>query len=77
MLAITSDNASNMDTMLSYIEKSYMDAEINFNKENQHIRCLAHIINLAAQNALKHLKIEEMEEDTSITRKVNRKIMII
>ncbi len=32
------------------------DENIEFNSNNQRIRCLAHIINLAAQDALKTLK---------------------
>ncbi len=32
------------------------DENIEFNSNNQRVRCLAHIINLAAQDALKTLK---------------------
>ena len=57
--------------MLLYIEKSYIDIEIDFSIENQHVRCLAHIINLAAQSTLNHLKTTEAnDKDTSITIKV-------
>jgi len=34
-----------------------MTENIEFNNVDQHIRCLAHIINLAAQEILKSLKI--------------------
>ncbi|CAG8810183.1 25595_t:CDS:2, partial [Dentiscutata erythropus] len=57
LLAITCDNASNMDKMLQYISSN---KNINFNIKNQHIRCFAHIINLAARDLIKELyfKIE-------------------
>ena len=49
---VTLDNASNN---LSFIE--YLDANTRFNSTN-HIRCFAHVINLAAQCALDVLKAE-------------------
>ena len=64
-----------------------MTENIEFNNVDQHIRCLAHIINLAAQEILKSLKIisnlsddefvdendnnEQFREVTGLLHKVN------
>ncbi|CAG8770758.1 3165_t:CDS:1, partial [Cetraspora pellucida] len=37
--------------------------EINFDTNNQRVRCLAHIINLTAQDLLKNLKAEGLNEN--------------
>jgi len=36
---------------------------LNFDREKQHFRCIAHIINLAVQDSLKKLLIEETFEN--------------
>jgi hypothetical protein len=40
------------------IEKTCRSQNIDFTKDNNHVRCLAHVINLAVQDALKVLKAE-------------------
>ncbi|CAG7832164.1 unnamed protein product, partial [Allacma fusca] len=55
-MSITSDNAGNCDTMLVEIRKMLATKGIKFKIEDQRIRCLAHIINLACQASLKILK---------------------
>jgi hypothetical protein len=56
-----------MDTMFSKF-KTICDYEgiNNFDTENQRVRCLAHIINLAAQNVLKSLKEEAPNNENEI-----------
>ena len=45
---------------------------IEFDNINQHIRCLAHIINLAVQAALKSLNaIANVDENEFLTENVN------
>jgi hypothetical protein len=43
-----SDNASNNDTMMVALEAMFEQQGIPFNAEHARIRCLPHIINLAA-----------------------------
>ena len=72
MLGISTDNASNMNVMFKKFESICGYEGINFDANNQRVRCLAHIINLSAQNILKSLKgeapnneIELLEENDS------------
>ena len=43
---------------MTAIEKTCRSQNIDFTKDNNHVRCLAHVINLAVQDALKVLKAE-------------------
>jgi len=52
----TTDNASNIDTLLNCFE-STCGRDI-FDKKEQHVRCVAHVVNLAVQALLRELKIE-------------------
>ncbi|PKK55802.1 hypothetical protein RhiirC2_645671, partial [Rhizophagus irregularis] len=47
ILAIGCDNASNMDVMLEKISQTLKLQNIMFHPENQRVRCLAYVINLA------------------------------
>jgi hypothetical protein len=53
-LAIACDNASNMNTMLDHLSQDLENKGVYFDPFNQRVRCLAHIINLAAKNALEN-----------------------
>ena len=55
VLGIITDNASNNLTFLRAIETAFLKENIEFSAENQHVRCLAHVINLAAQQILQTL----------------------
>ncbi|KAJ8503453.1 hypothetical protein ONZ45_g10852 [Pleurotus djamor] len=46
---ITCDNASNNSTMLKTFEDLMTTNKYSFDRETQHIRCMAHVINLATQ----------------------------
>ena len=50
---MTTDNASNNIAMMRVIAAEFNRENLKFDAEGQHIRCLAHIINLAAQAFLK------------------------
>jgi hypothetical protein len=52
LLAITTDNASNNDTFLGHLEAACKQQDIRFDRRSTHVRCIAHIINLAAQRFL-------------------------
>jgi hypothetical protein len=55
-----------MDKMFSKFEDICNYEGIKFDAKNQRVRCLAHIINLAAQNILKALKDEAPENENEI-----------
>ena len=47
-MACTTDNATNNDTFMNMLETTCKDRNIEFNKRDSHVHCLAHMINLAA-----------------------------
>jgi hypothetical protein len=62
-LAIGCDNASNMNTMLNKISANLHEKNIIFDPNSQRIRCLAHVINLAAKQAIENLYISRPDDD--------------
>ena len=52
-----------MNTMLNKISNSLQENGITFNPNNQRVWCLAHIINLAAKQAIKNLYISWSDDD--------------
>ena len=56
-MTCTTDSASNNDTLIDSLESICINQHIDFTKQNNHIRCLAHVINLAVQDALASLKV--------------------
>ena len=68
-MAIGCDNASNMNVMLNKLSILLLEKNINFDPSDQHVRCLAHIINLAAKKSLENLyefnmdNFNELEEN--------------
>ncbi|PKY60469.1 hypothetical protein RhiirA4_301415, partial [Rhizophagus irregularis] len=59
ILSVTMDNASNNVTFLQAVENELSKKFIDFNSKDKHVRCLAHVMNLAAQQALITLKAIE------------------
>lgn len=55
ILAITLDNAGNNDTLFNFLE--------GISDDTSHVRCLAHIVNLAAQDLLSALKTAAPDSD--------------
>ena len=49
--------------MLNKISNSLREKNINFNPNNQKIRCLAYIINLAAKQAIENLYVSWSDDD--------------
>ena len=52
-----------MNTMLNKISNSLQENGITFNSNNQRVQCLAHIINLAAKQAIENLYISWSDDD--------------
>jgi hypothetical protein len=48
VIAVMSDNATNNDKMMEYIESYLKFQGIDFDSDQARMRCLPHIINLAA-----------------------------
>lgn len=54
-MAINTDNASNNIGFLQILSSKLKNINICFNSSDQHVRCLAHVFNLAVQEFLKYL----------------------
>lgn len=61
---ITLDNASVNTNFVEELEFKLLAEGISFSSINRHFRCFAHIINLAVQDVLVHLKFENSSDDT-------------
>jgi hypothetical protein len=61
-----SDNAANNDTFLKEFEKVCIENRIDFHHKRNHMRCIAHIMNLAVQEILKHIKAGEAQDEDFI-----------
>ncbi|GET04401.1 zinc finger BED domain-containing protein RICESLEEPER 2-like [Rhizophagus clarus] len=62
ILGVTTDNASNNVTFLKAVEDDLSQKYIYFNSDDKHVRCLTHVINLAAQQVLTTLKAVKNDE---------------
>jgi hypothetical protein len=62
ILAITTDNASANDVFIRRVEEVCADRGIAFSKRNGHVRCAAHVLNIAVQELLKQIHAEHDEE---------------
>jgi hypothetical protein len=60
---VTTDNASNNGKLLTDLESACSERGFTFAKSQQHVRCVAHVVNLAAQAFLRKLKAEDSEVD--------------
>lgn len=56
VLGVTTDNASNCDTFYEEFKTIMQENGLDFDIKNHRVRCLAHIVNLACQDAISHLK---------------------
>ena len=55
-----------MDTMLNIIGSNLEEKNITFEPKDQQVRCLAHIIDLAAKKALEDLWASALADETDI-----------
>jgi hypothetical protein len=66
LLAVTTDNASNMDTMFKKLDEYAEVKDSLFNSKDLRIRCLAHILNLSCKdiiNAVSDRSAKEQAEE--------------
>ena len=66
LLCVTSDNASNMDKLFVEFEDACKDRGIVFNKKEQHVRCILHVLNLSVQTLLRELKAEALSDGADL-----------
>ncbi|CAB5204061.1 unnamed protein product [Rhizophagus irregularis] len=71
MLTITADNAANNNTFLKELETECSVENINFHHKKNHVRCLAHIMNLTCQEILRNIKAGEAQDENDIFNKGN------
>lgn len=70
-MACTTDNATNNDTFITMLQKTCENRSIAFTGYDNHVRCLAHVINLAAQAALSKLKVDYADNESEILNNNN------
>jgi len=68
-LAIVCDNASNMNTMLDVISSKLEKTGVIFDPKNHRVRCLTHIIDLAAKKALNDVHASGPDSESDILEK--------
>lgn len=62
---------------MKLLESTCKDRNIDFTVKNNHVRCLAHVINLAAQAALSSLKVGYVENEDELLNKTDEIIDVI
>lgn len=58
LFCVTTDNASNNDTMVEELSDALWQRGVNWDATTHHIRCLAHIINLVVQALVQSLNVD-------------------
>ena len=66
IISVTADNAANNNTFLKEFESICVEKCIAFDHKKNHVRCIAHIMNLTVQEILKHLNAANIEDENSI-----------
>jgi GrpB-like predicted nucleotidyltransferase (UPF0157 family) len=63
LLGVTTDNAANIGKLLTCLEGAFHARGFTFAKDQQRVRCVAHVVNLAVQVFLRELKAEDSTAD--------------
>ncbi|KAL7292484.1 hypothetical protein TKK_0014060 [Trichogramma kaykai] len=58
IIGITADNASANSKFITELSKLIIDIDGDFDVEDQHFRCLAHVLNLGVQDTLKMMETQ-------------------
>lgn len=64
-MAVTTDNATNMNTMFEKLDQLALEKGSDFESKNFRVRCLAHIINLACKQLLGKSESATASEESS------------
>jgi hypothetical protein len=64
LLGVTTDNAANMGKCLADLEGACRARGVTFDKDQQRVRCVAHVVDLAVQAFLRELKAEDSTADS-------------
>jgi len=62
---VTTNNASNISKLLTCLEDACSERGVVFVKDQQRVRCVAHVVNLAAQVFLRELREEGSRADSN------------
>ncbi len=62
------NNIANNDTFFKEFKYIYIKNSVEFNHDQSHVWCLAHIMNLTVQKILKHIKADNIEDKNVILR---------
>lgn len=62
---------------MKLLESTCKDRNVDFTVKNNHVRCLAHVINLAAQAALSSLKVGYVENVDELLNNTDEIIDVI
>lgn len=65
LLSITTDNASNMDTMFEEFDKLALKDGLSFNSKDYRVRCFAHILNLVCRDMINVVGDGDVKEYSS------------
>jgi hypothetical protein len=60
VIAVTSDNAKNNIRAMQLLQNWFKEKSVNVYHENLHIRCFAHVLNIAVQEGLKCIEINNL-----------------
>jgi hypothetical protein len=63
LFCITTDAASNNTVMTKKLSRLFAERGMDWDYKRMHINCLDHIINLAVQDFLKHIKVVKNEDE--------------
>ena len=64
-------------TFLKVLEEACIERHIDFHHKRNHVRCIAHIMNLAVQEILKYIKGDNAQEENDILMSGNDNIVDI
>ncbi|CAB5357933.1 unnamed protein product [Rhizophagus irregularis] len=74
ILAIAADNnVANNNTFLKSLEQTCVENHIAFHHKENHVRCIAHIMNLTVQEILKHIRVGEAQDENIILEELLEK----
>ena len=68
IISVMADNAANNNIFFKEFKYIYIKNNIKFDHDQSHIWCLTYIMNLIVQEILKHIKVENIEDENVILK---------